>query len=292
MGTLLLALALQVAAAGKGPNDDIPIIDVHNHDAVDARYLDALPLWDRFGVRKVVLFGNVSEPAALATDATALTAYRHYPDRIIPFVAGVDIHAADGIDYGRRQFARGAKGVGEIVAMSSFSPVVSKVAWKGANLRDGYLPQLYTLCAKYRRPILLHIDPPDGGLAEVAKAFPGTLFIFGHGNAFNTPERLEALLRETRNVYIDFFAGYTAYNASSGVTLEDYVPLINAYPDRFLLGSDSGYGVGYEHAYIAMRRLLNLLDRDVAERVAHRNFERLMAQARDATSLNERTTVQ
>ena len=267
-------------AQAAGPNDDLPVIDVHNHDAVDSRYIESMRLWERYGIVKVVLFGNVSEPAARATDAIAIESSREHPDRIIPFVAGVDIHSPAGLDYVRHQFAEGAQGVGEIVAMSAYSPVVSRVQWKGLHLLDGTLPQLYALCAEYGRPILLHIDPPDGGLEEVAKAYPDTLFIFGHGNAFNTPERLERLLRETRNVYIDFFAGFTAFNEASGFTLDDFVPLIEAYPDRFLLGSDSGYGVGYEHALIAMRRLLNLLGRDVAEKVAHRNFEALMARAR------------
>jgi predicted TIM-barrel fold metal-dependent hydrolase len=284
LGALVLAFCGPAVAgsdyiAELGPNDDIPIIDVHNHDAIDHRYLNAINLWNRFGVKQVVLFGNVSEPEAIPTDELALDAARRYPDRIIPFVAGVDIRTSAGLAYVRRQFARGAKGVGEIVGMSSGSPVVSRVAWKGENLLDGFLPQLYELCGQWHRPILLHIDPPNGQLEEVALLYPNTIFIFAHGNAFNTPERLHKLLRGTSNVLIDFFAGYTAYNDSAGLTLEDYVPLIEEYPNRFLLGSDSGYGVGYENAYIAMRRLLNLVRRDVAERIAYGNFKHLMCSA-------------
>lgn len=283
LSALLAIVAVASATAAppeRGPNDDVPIIDAHNHDAVDSHFVEAMQLWDRYGVKKVVLFGNVSEPAAIETDGIALDAAREYPDRIVPFVAGVDIHSQAGLRYVRRMFAKGAKGVGEIVAMSEASPVVSKVAWKGRHLRDGKLPQLYDLCAEFGRPVLLHIDPPNDQLETVAPAFPRTVFIFGHGNAFNSPERLLQLLRATRNVYVDFFAGYTEFNGSSIFTLEDFVPVIQAYPDRFVLSSDSGYGVGYENALVAMRRLLNLLPREVAEKVAHRNMDRLIANRR------------
>lgn len=275
------AIAGDDRSSERGPNDDIPITDVHNHDAIDRRYLDAMKLWDRFGVKQVVLFGNVSEPEAIATDELALDAARGYPDLILPFVAGVNIHAPEGLAYVQRQFARGALGVGEIVGMSEHSPVVSKVAWKGQNLLDGLLPQLYELCAKWRRPILLHIDPVNEQLETVAQRYPSTIFIFAHGNAFNTPERLQKLLQETHNVFIDFFAGYTAYNDANDLNLADYVPLIEAYPDRFLLGSDSGYGVGYENAYLAMRQLLNMLRRDAAEQIAYKNFQSLISGERN-----------
>jgi len=263
-----------------GPNADIPIADVHNHDAEGARYLSSMALWDRFKVRKVVLFGKVSEPAAQDTDEISLQAAREHPDRIVPFIAGVDIRSKAGLKYVRQQFAAGALGVGEIAGMSRYSPALAHVPWKGESLTDGLLPQLYALCAQYKRPVLLHIDPPTGGLEKVARSFPRTTFIFGHGNAYASPDLLEPVLRETRNVYIDFFAGFTAFNPDSDFTLEDYLPLIRAYPDRFLVGSDSGYGVGYENAYVAIRRLLNMLDRETAEKIGYRNFERLMAPAR------------
>ncbi|WP_341679073.1 amidohydrolase family protein [Niveibacterium sp. SC-1] len=263
----------------RGANADIAFVDVHNHDAIGARYLAAMPLWDRFRVRKVVLFGNVSEPAAQDTDDIALQAARDFPDRIVPFVAGVNIYSRKGLDYVRKQFAAGAQGVGEIAARSEYSPALAHVPWKGKHLTDGQLPQLYELCAQYKRPVLLHIDPPTGGLEDVAKDFPRTTFIFGHGNAYASPDTLERVLRETRNVYIDFFAGFTAFNPDSTYSLDDYLPLIRAYPERFLVSSDSGYGVGYENAYVAIRRLLNLLDRETAEKIAYRNFDALMARA-------------
>jgi len=52
---------------------------------------------------------------------------------------------------------------------------------------DGYFPEIYELCAEYGKPILLHIDPPNGfpveKLKEAATEYPNTNFILGHANA-------------------------------------------------------------------------------------------------------------
>jgi len=49
--------------------------------------------------------------------------------------------------------------------------------------------------------------------------------------------------------FYPFFAGFTAYNTDSDYKLDDYAPLIAEYAHRFLISSDSGYGVGYDKAY-------------------------------------------
>jgi hypothetical protein len=71
------------------------------------------------------------------------------------------------------------------------------------------------------------------------------------------------LLKKHKNLYMDFFAGLTAYNPGSGYTLDDYVPLIMEYADRFLVGSDSGYDVGYDKAYKVVYELFDKPDHEV-----------------------------
>ncbi|MDT8974630.1 amidohydrolase family protein [Paenibacillus sp. chi10] len=147
---------------------------------------------------------------------------------------------------------------------------------------DGILPDLYALCAEYKAPILMHIDPPQGipmlKLEEAAKKYPDTIFIFGHANAYNSPENIRSLLSEHPNVYADFFAGFTAFNPSSAYKLEDFVPIIKEFPDRFLLSTDSGYGLtSEENAIQAMYMLLDAFDDPVlAKKIASGNIERLI----------------
>lgn len=258
------------------PYEDILVIDVHNHDAANYTYVTSVSTWDWYAIDKIVLFGDISEPSAMQTDAIAFEAYRDDTSRYFPFIAGINIHNASCLTYIRERFEAGVFGIGEVVGASSYSPEASDLPWKGEHPLDGYFPEIYELCAEYNKPILLHLDPTSGlpitKLTEAATLYPGTNFIFAHTNAYNTPEGIEELLENYTNIYIDFFAGFTAYNQDSNNTLEDYVPLINAYPERFLISTDSGYGVGYDNAYAAIYELFDLLDHEVVVRIAGLNF--------------------
>jgi predicted TIM-barrel fold metal-dependent hydrolase len=257
---------------------DIRVIDVHNHDADRAKY--ALAQWDQFYIDQTVLFGNISEPAALATDLAAMRAYGLYPDRIVPFFAGVPIYEADGLEMVRENLEKGYFGIGEIVGASTYSPAASQLEWKSEHPNDGNLPDIYKMCAEYKVPVLLHIDPPDGVpiqmLEQALIGNPDTALIFAHANAYNTPQNIEALVSGHSNLYIDFFAGFTAYSPDSSYELADFVPVIEQYPDQFLVGTDSGYGTGYDKAALAIYELLDLLAPDTACKVSHQNFARLV----------------
>jgi predicted TIM-barrel fold metal-dependent hydrolase len=261
-------------------NNDIRIIDSHNHDAAIGRYKSTFKIWDKYNVDKIVLFGNISEPAAIYTDKIALSAYKKYPKRIIPFIAGINIFDQSCLDYITKQFEKGVCGIGEIVAASAYSPVTSKLPWKGKDSLDGFLPQIYDICGKYGKPILLHIDPPDEfqlqKLVTAAEKYQNTNFIFAHANAYTSPETLDHILSKTNNIYMDYFAGFTAYNEESSFKLVDFVPLIEAYPERFIVSTDSGYAVGYDNAYMAIIDLLKLLKRETANKLAHENIEHIL----------------
>ncbi|WP_274365649.1 amidohydrolase family protein [Paenibacillus thermotolerans] len=255
----------------------LKVIDVHNHDAARR---NAIPLWDRYGIDRVVLFGNISEPSAVGSDRLTWDVYKKHPDRVIPFFSGFDMHGEDGLKTVKDNLEQGYLGIGETVAASTHSPVTSKLEWKANHPMDGNLPAIYELCAEYDAPNLLHIDPPTGApivrLAEALDKFPDTAFIFGHGNVYNTPDNLERLLKKHDNLYIDFFAGFTAGNPASADGLKDYIELIEKYPDRFLTGTDSGYGVGYGKAAGAIYELLDQLKPETREKVASGNFEGLL----------------
>lgn len=258
------------------PYYDLTVIDVHNHDASDHKYRTSSTIWNSFAIDRVVLFGDISEQSAQTTDSYAMDAYRYNSARIIPFMAGINIFDTTCFQYIKTRFATGTCGIGEVVAETHYSPILTNLPWKGKHALDGYFPQIYEVCAQYDKPILLHIDPPSGSaidsLLVASKRFPQTTFILGHANAYNSPSGIERILKASDNIYIDFFAGFTAYNAASEYTLADYVPLITQYPNRFMMGSDSGYEVGYVKSYTAMYELFNLLPRDVVTKIAGQNY--------------------
>lgn len=271
---------------------EMPVADAHNHNAAGSRYQYMEGIWEGSGIDRVVLFGAVSEPAAVGTDEIAWEAYQENPERYIPFFAGVNLHDESELAKVKENLEKGYFGIGEIAAATTYSEGLKGAIWKTTDPMDGILTQMYELCAQYKAPLLLHIDPPNGGvidkLEEAATAYPNTTFIFAHANAYNSPENVEALLEKHPNIYMDFFAGFTAFNPESANRLEDYVPLMKKYPERFLLSTDSGYGLKNEaEALRAMYLMIDLLG-DTAETrmIAYGNLDALIsAQPATATQL-------
>jgi predicted TIM-barrel fold metal-dependent hydrolase len=261
---------------------DVKVIDVHNHDGPRIEFVK--PTWDEYSIDKVVLFGSVSEPAAIRDDQRSWNAFKKHPERFYPFFSGFDMHSEAGIEMVRKNLEQGYMGIGEVVAASTYSEVVSKVAWKGKDAMDGYLSDVYKLCAQYRVPILLHIDPLSGSqiavLQEALKKHPDTKFILAHGNVRSIGldrhvVMLKSLLEDHKNLYVDFFAGHSF--AAGERELEAYIPLMEQYPQQFLLSTDSGYGLpSLAFAYQSMYEVIDRLTPETATKIAYENFERLM----------------
>ncbi|MFD1737963.1 amidohydrolase family protein [Bacillus salitolerans] len=268
---------------------DIPVIDVHNHDV---KYLDMtetrgqessdslIEVWKEYGIDKTVLFGDVSEPSAIVTDKLSWKYYQKYPDLIIPSFAGFPIASnGNGPEMVEEMLEQGYLAIGEIYAASTYSEAAN-VIWKGEHPYWGEFPKIYELAARYKVPILLHIDPPSGTpILHLKKALtnhPDTLFVFAHGNVYTSPQQLKSLLDEFENLYIDFFAGFTRFNQSSNYSLEDFIPVIESHADRFFMGTDSGFDIGLENSYHALYETLHMLSPETAAGVAYQNYERLI----------------
>jgi predicted TIM-barrel fold metal-dependent hydrolase len=261
---------------------DLKIIDVHNHDASGRAYIESINgIWAKYDIDQIVLFGEFSCPLAIDSDAIAWEAYESHPERFYPFFSGFDLHSETCLTIVKENLEKGYFGLGEVIAASTYSPFNKDKPWKGEHPMDGYFPEIYELCAQYQAPILLHIDPPYGlpitKLVEAVETYPNTTFIFGHANAYTSPAYLAVLLENHSNLFIDFFAGFTAYNPNSGYKLADFVPIIEKYPDQFLISSDSGSEITYDEAYKAIYELIDQLPHEIAEKVAAINFEHLMA---------------
>ncbi len=258
---------------------DVRVIDIHNHGVAE-NPLNPIKLQEKYFIDRTVLFGNISEPAAVDTDQNAYVIYSQYPDKVYPFFAGIPLRDETGITMAVTNLEKGYLGIGEIVAASTYSPMTSRLPWKAEHPNDGILPELYQLSAKYDVPVLLHIDPPTGEpiqkLAQALQENPQAIIIFGHANAYNTPANIEKLVSQYPNLYIDFLAGFTAYNPDSANKLADYVPLIEKYPSQFMVSTDSGYGIGQEKALKAIYELLDLLTPETVCQVSHQNMERII----------------
>jgi predicted TIM-barrel fold metal-dependent hydrolase len=257
---------------------DLNVIDIHNHDA--PKYEKSLPTWQKYNMSKTVLFGNVSEPSAIETDRMSWEAYEKYPERIIPFFSGFDMHQPEGLETVKANLEKGYLGIGETVAASSVSPFTSKVKWKAQHPMDGNLPEVYRLAAEYKVPVLLHIDPTSGPanvqLEEALLKYPDTKIIFAHNNVRNAAANMDRQLGKYPNLYIDFFAGYSAYNPGSTFPLSEYVDVMEKYPDRFFLSTDGAVEMTYDQALYAMYEMLDMLKPETRKKIASGNFQALI----------------
>lgn len=265
------------------------LIDVHNHDADYYDHAGSLATWEKYHIARTVLFGAISEPAAIVSDQRSWEAYRQHPDRIYPFFSGFAMYDDAALQTVQANLERGYYGIGETVAASTYSHLTSKLSWKAMHPMDGNLPAIYELCSAYRVPILLHIDPPFGEpidrLEEALRTYRDTNIIFGHANVFNPPSNIDQLLSRHPNLYIDLFAGFAAYDPSNEYPLESYIPVICRYPERFLLSTDSAtaQNLDYEKAVNAMYEVIDLCDDDaIGARIASLNFTALI-EAQPAT---------
>ena len=255
------------------------IVDIHNHDA--SHYYKSLFVWNQYNIDKIVLFGNISEPSAMETDKQAWIAYNRYPDRFYPFFAAINTYSDECLEYVKNNLELGYYGIGEIMAASQFSPFANKTIWKAENPMDGYLPEIYEICAEYKAPLLLHIDPPSqkniDALELALDTYPDTTFILAHVNVYNSNELVDSLLSAHDNLYMDLFVGFVN-NPECHQSLDDYAEIIKKYPDRFMVSSDSAYDITYEDAYKAIYDLFELLDDETVEKIAHLNFEQIIEQ--------------
>ena len=215
---------------------DIQIIDIHNHDA--SHYFKSLFVWRKFSIEQIVLFGDISSSDAQKTDKMAWKAYYKHPGLFYPFIAGVDTYNEGCLTYVKQNLELGCYGVGEIVTASQLSPMAADQEWKAENPLDGYLPELYELCAEYNAPLLVHIDPPSQRniyiFEKSLSLYPDTLFILAHGNVYNSCDLLMELLANHDNLYIDLVVGFSE-NPECTETLDDYVRMNNSYPDRIMV---------------------------------------------------------
>lgn len=257
------------------------LVDAHNHDAASGVGPARFEQWDELGLAGVVLFGSVSEPRAVADDERTWAAFEARPDVVIPFFSGIDLRDPAGVDAARARLEQGFIGLGEIAAASAHSEALADVAWKTRHPMDGALPRIYDVCAEFRAPVLLHVDPLSGvaldRLEEALETHPATTFILAHANAHSSPAAVGGLLERHANLVVDYFAGFDDRGPVSA--LADYVPLARTFPDRWVLGSDSGFGLASEAAAIeSMYRFLDLLgDDEVAARVASGTIRELVA---------------
>lgn len=243
-------------------------------------------------------------------DAMVAEAVRALPpdqrDRFDPMITGfnpTDMYATDHIRRVLRLYPGVFSGIGEF---SIHKEVVSpKTVGHVASLRNPALDRILEFAGEVGLLALVHNDVdvmlPHAGarpthfdpFVEVVRRHPGTTILWAHAGIGRFVEPtpgyaglLEGVLRDEglNHLYFDLSWDVVAEQiVGPPETLAAWVALVNAWPDRFVLGSDAVVATDadpYLGALEAWRPLLDGLDPEASEKVRLRNYERLFDAAR------------
>ena len=228
-------------------------------------------------------------------------------ERFDPMITGfnpTDMYATDHIRRVLRLYPGVFSGIGEF---SIHKEVVSpKTVGHTASLRNPALDRILAFAGEVGLLALIHNDvdvilPPAGArpthfdaFVEVVRRHPGTTILWAHAGLgrFVEPtadyvDLLEEILRDEglNHLYFDLSWDVVAEQiVGSWETRDAWVALVNEWPDRFLLGSDSVVatsGEAYRAALEAWRPLFDELEPEASRKVRMGNYERLFDAARE-----------
>jgi hypothetical protein len=277
---------------------ELPIIDLHFHP--DAAWGDGLVrLFDQLGVRAG---GN---GAANGSDATALAEAQRHPGRILAFIGGepvrqlimrygsrvwnleVDEARAYVADVEAKLKGGHFRGIGEIHVNNFNSNIVGSPQFRWPA--DSPLVQrLLALGASYDVPLSLHLDAEPESVAQLERLLAGNRYgmvLWAHTGHYAEPSLIRRLLETHPNLYCEL-SYRTAISAGRRATTMDedgrlrpaWRELLDAFPERFVIGTDLGFASPQAYAaHIATwRGLLLQVSPETAARIAYLNAERLV----------------
>ncbi len=275
-----------------------PVIDMHSHNYVAAKNLDALvKLMDKMNIQKTII---LSMQSGKGFDSV-VEKYSHYPGRFQIWCGfdytgygkpGWQKHAVAELE---RCYKKGARGVGELGDKGDGDLYSKPTPGRGLHIDDPQMKPLLEKCAELHMPISIHIaedewmyEKPDStndgmmnaatwhvnmnekgklGHDELIKSFenavrdnPKTTFIACHLlNSCSNLKVLGDMLDKYPNLYADIAARY----AEIAPVPRYAAAFITKYQDRLLYGTDND---PEEKMYKTTFRILETADEHFYER--------------------------
>jgi hypothetical protein len=278
------------------PAASVPIIDLHFHP--EPGWGDVTALFDHIGVQAA---GNgASGPDSLALDLSA-----RYPGRVLAFGGGYDIrhlvlrYGAGAWNLEREEVAaflrrleadlQGGRfeGIGEVHINNWNSNIAGSPQYRWPA-DSPLLLRLLSLSAAYEAPLSVHMDAEAESVAQMegllAANRRGTV-LWAHTGHFAEPDLLRRLLETHPNLYcelsyrISISVSRTAIPMdTNGRLKEGWRELLEAFPDRFVIGTDLGgpSPAAYSSMIGFWRRILEQLSPQTAAKIAYMNAEDLL----------------
>jgi predicted TIM-barrel fold metal-dependent hydrolase len=210
--------------------------------------------------------------------------------RLHPFICGFNSADRNAVDHVRRMiewYPGFWKGIGEV--MGRHDDLTALTYGDRGKADHVALDAIYELAAEHGLPVSVHNnissvwkrEPLYVGEMEAAlKKHPNTKFIWCHAGIsrrINVPTLLGELRRMVGtypNLRVDLsWVVFEEYIAKNGALSSEWVSLIEAFPDRFMIGSDKvGKFHNYEPEMQKYYLLLDSLKPETARKVGRDNF--------------------
>lgn len=129
------------------------------------------------------------------------------------------------------------------------------------------------------RGLFLHLHGDADAVERVFAQDPAARILWAH-SGFDRPDNVQAMLQRHRKLWADL--AFRTDHASGGTVDPAWRALFEAFPDRFMVGTDTftpeRWHYVVDHAAYS-RKWLADLPADLAERIAYRNGEAFLAHA-------------
>jgi len=266
----MLALAAALIAPGGAPRAqtaDLPIFDTHIHYSA--------PDWTEYPEDRILgILAQAGVKRALVSstpDDGTIKLYRKDPKRIVPILRPYRTREDIGhwwqdpsvIPYLESRLAlKVHKGIGEfhLFGGQTGTPVIKRL-----------------IEIVLRENIYLHAHSDEVAIVELFTLEPRIKVIWAHAGMSSGPQAVGALLDRYPNLSVDL-AIRNGDVAPGGVLDPGWRAVFLRHPDRFLAGTDTWITSRWEAlpgSVAEVRTYLNQLPRDIAEKIAYKNAERL-----------------
>jgi hypothetical protein len=266
------ALALAVVFHSTGPAraaEPLPIFDAHLHYNVEAttRYSidQAIGIFRKNGVMGILANSRPNDGTRALYEAKAKDLW------VVPFIRPYVVREDVGTWFKdpkiyallESEFKRGDyRGIGEFHL-------------HGASARGEWVKKAVDFSVANK--LFLHAHSDDEAIEILFSHNPRARIIWAHTGFGTPPDKLEAYLDRYPALWgeLSYRSGITG---DGGTLTPEFRRLFEKYPDRFLVGSDTWVTErwdSYAQIIAGYRAWLGQLPKELAEKVAYRNAERL-----------------
>lgn len=263
----IVLIAAAIGLAQPSLSDQLPIFDAHMHYSHDA--VERIPPEE---VAKLLRDAGVKKALVSSSDDNGTQLLRAAaPDIVVPALRPYRrrgeinswMHDPDVIDYLTDKLSRY-----EYEAIGEFHAY-------GDDIQTEVIQTMIGL-AKERNLILHHHGDRDA-LDQIFATWPEARVLWAH-SGFDSPQDVADALATYPMLWSDL--AFRSDMAAAGTVVADWRAVFMAYPDRFMVGTDTfaperWYYVG-PHAEFS-RGWLGDLPQDVARKIAYENAEAMLA---------------